>query len=71
MLHDKAQPVRNTGDKFAAFVTYFEDCALVQVYPRPSKYAIDFNQEVACYETSRKGAAASARREVRRLECGH
>ena len=59
--------IRNTGAKFAAFVTRYGDAALVEIYPRPTRYEIDFAHPAASYETASKGAAASARREIRKL----
>ena len=68
MVHDRAIPVRNTGTKFAAFVTRFDNCALVQIYRRPAPYEIDFSREVMEYETARNGASEAARRDIRKLE---
>lgn len=68
-MQDNATTVRNTGSKFAAFVSRFgDDVALVEIFPRPSRYEIDFRNPVAAYETLSKGASASARREIRKLE---
>ena len=45
------------------------ECALVNIYSRPegSKYGIDFNRQVASYETLSNGASSSARKEIKKL----
>lgn len=68
---DNAKPIRNSGDKFAAFIsrnTSSPDCAYVLIYARKGRYDIDFNDCRANYETLAKGATASARREIHKLE---
>ncbi len=66
-LPDNATPVMNTGDKFAAYVSRNGDTAYVMIFARLPGHRIDFSKAVADYETLSKGAAASARREIRKL----
>jgi len=68
MIYDNAKPVAKCGDKFAAFVTHFDSVAVVQIYRRFGKYGINFQAEVANYETANKGATQSARKECKKLE---
>lgn len=53
-----------------AFIERFpdNDVAVVKIYPRTEGYGIDFSTEIANYETLNRGAAASARKELRKLE---
>jgi hypothetical protein len=72
-LPDNAKPIRNSGNKFAAFISRnlsAPDCAYVIIFARKGKYDIDFADCRANYETLTKGATASARREIKKLECG-
>lgn len=70
-LPDNARPIKNSGDKYAAFIArnYFDKtCSYVMIYERTAAYGIAFNKMVANYETATNGATASARREIARLE---
>lgn len=67
MVHDRATAIRNGSKFYAAFVTRFYGCALVQIYPRKG-HGIDFSETAAEYETALDGATASARREIKKLE---
>lgn len=70
-LPDNAKPIRNSGDKFAAFISRNRaapECSYVLIYARKGKYDIDFTDCRANYETLTNGATASARREIKKLE---
>lgn len=66
-IPDNAVPVMNCGDKFAAYVSRNGDSAYVMIFPRLPGHRIDFDNPAAAYETLSRGAAASARREIRAL----
>ncbi len=66
-LPDNAKPIKNSGDKFSAFISRNGDCAYVIIFKRTGKYDIDFSYPVANYETVSHGATHSARREIERL----
>lgn len=76
MVHDKAYPIRTGSKDFAAFVTQFKDCAVVQIYRKvlqpyavsEHEFTIDFRRPVSEYETGKRNASDSARKEVRKLE---
>lgn len=57
----------HADDKYSAFVKLYSDCALVSIYSRKPSGWPDFATPVSQYETARRGATASARREARRL----
>jgi hypothetical protein len=67
-LPDNAHPIRNSGDRFVAFIARNGDCAMVYIFERRGVYGISFEAAVAAYETLANGATASARREIRKLE---
>jgi len=50
---------------YRAWIVRNGDVALVRVYRRNGD---DWGEQVACYETTSRGAAASARRTMRNLE---
>lgn len=55
-----------SGRRFAAMVTYHPDCALVGIYHLlPDRLGREVQPP---YETARKGAVASARRELAKHE---
>ena len=64
---------RDRNRKEFSHVAYIDrfpdsDVAVVKIYPRVGRYEIDFSKRLACYETLNRGAAESARKELRRLE---
>lgn len=54
--------------RFVAVIERFGDTAMVRIYPRKGRYDIDFTNAIEDYETLNRGAAASARRSIRKLE---
>lgn len=56
---------------YAAFIDRFDDVAVVNIYAATGSGSIrdiDFTKKLACYETLNKGALASAKREMDKME---
>jgi hypothetical protein len=56
---------------YSAFIDRFDDVAIVNIYAASgsgSTRQIDFTKKLACYETLNKGALASAKREMEKME---
>jgi hypothetical protein len=56
---------------YSAFIDRFDDVAVVNIYAASGSGAsrqIDFTKKLACYETLNKGALASAKREMEKME---
>jgi hypothetical protein len=67
-MYDNAIAIKNPGsEKYSAFVSRFQDIAIVSIYRRTKWDQIDFDHPVSEYETLAKGATASARREVAKI----